>query len=222
MRSCTCPNCNANLSYDETSNREFMFCEFCGAKVLLDDFRTSHHIVDEAKIKQAETERIIKLKQLEIEQREREYARIEKEKKQAMIRKVGLIVGIIFAVAIIICLLSGNSTFAIILAFVAIIGVAIVAMVVAGNPEDKKRKDGLIKFPDLDIEEKKPNYLTIQETLRGCGFKNVKCVSMADVKLGLLVKTGSVETVMINGKKKNKGGGWYDPEAQIVIQYHGK
>ena len=90
MRACICPNCKANLCFDENNHREFMYCEFCGAKVLLDDYRSSHHIVDEAKIKQAETDRIIKLKKLEMEQQEKEYQRLEKEKRACIIAKAML------------------------------------------------------------------------------------------------------------------------------------
>lgn len=54
MRACKCPNCGANLKADD--DREFMFCEFCGARIDLVDRRTVHteHIIDEAKIKDAE------------------------------------------------------------------------------------------------------------------------------------------------------------------------
>ena len=54
MRACKCPNCGANLKADD--DREFMFCEYCGARIDLVDCRTVHteHIIDEAKIKDAE------------------------------------------------------------------------------------------------------------------------------------------------------------------------
>lgn len=54
MRACKCPNCGANLKADD--DREFMFCEFCGTRVDLVDYRTVHteHIIDEAKVKDAE------------------------------------------------------------------------------------------------------------------------------------------------------------------------
>ena len=68
MRSCLCPNCNAQISLDE--NREFGFCQYCGAKIMLDDFRSTHRVIDEARIKEAETERIIRLKELELEEKE--------------------------------------------------------------------------------------------------------------------------------------------------------
>lgn len=65
MRTLKCTNCNANLTIQD-DNRDFAFCEFCGTKIMLDDYRSTHRIVDEAKIKQAEVEREIKLKELEL------------------------------------------------------------------------------------------------------------------------------------------------------------
>ncbi len=55
MRTCNCPNCNANLTIDD-ENRDFAFCQYCGVKIMLDDYRSTHRVVDEAKIKQAEVE----------------------------------------------------------------------------------------------------------------------------------------------------------------------
>ena len=65
-----CPDCGQTLSIEE--NRTQAFCTYCGAKVLISNeneyvFRQ----VDEAGIQKAETERLIKLKELELqEQRE--------------------------------------------------------------------------------------------------------------------------------------------------------
>ena len=50
MRECVCPNCNANLSIHNT-NRDFAFCEFCGAKIMLDDYRITQHIINEAQLR---------------------------------------------------------------------------------------------------------------------------------------------------------------------------
>ena len=65
MRTLKCPNCSASLTIQD-DNRDFAFCEFCGTKIMLDDYRSTHRVVDEAKIKQAEVEREIKLKELEL------------------------------------------------------------------------------------------------------------------------------------------------------------
>lgn len=80
MRSFTCPACGANLTM-ETDNRVFAFCNYCGAKILLDDYRSTHHriseqrSVDETEICRIEAEKDIMLKQMDLEQKEKERKR---------------------------------------------------------------------------------------------------------------------------------------------------
>ncbi len=63
-----CPQCGAVLSVDST--REFSFCEYCGTKVLLkNENEYIYRTIDEAGIRQAETDRIVKMRQLEMEER---------------------------------------------------------------------------------------------------------------------------------------------------------
>ena len=79
-RTVKCPSCGADLTVKD-DNRDFMFCEFCGTKIDLIDQRIEHRIVDEARIIEAETERQIKLKHLEMEAKEYEHS--EQERKRA-------------------------------------------------------------------------------------------------------------------------------------------
>lgn len=76
MRTLKCTNCNASLSIQD-DNRDFAFCEYCGTKIMLDDYRSTHRIVDEAKIKQIEAEKEVKMKELELNEKRR----IDKQKK---------------------------------------------------------------------------------------------------------------------------------------------
>ena len=88
-----CPKCGANLSVEE-GHKQF-FCSYCGAKILLDndnEFVIRH--IDEADVKRVEYERVVKLRELDIEQQaaeERKQARIKKKKRQRVIT-LGLIV----------------------------------------------------------------------------------------------------------------------------------
>ena len=66
MRNCTCPNCSATLSFSD--DRDFGFCEYCGTKILLDDYRSTQRIIDDAKIKQVEVEKEIRLKELALQE----------------------------------------------------------------------------------------------------------------------------------------------------------
>lgn len=70
-----CPACGAELSVED--NREFSFCSYCGTKVMLSN--NNEHIyrnIDDARIKEAETDRVIRLKELEIQEREAARQRI--------------------------------------------------------------------------------------------------------------------------------------------------
>ena len=46
-----CPECGADISIEEGHKQ--CFCQYCGAKIILDDGNTTHtyHKVDEARIK---------------------------------------------------------------------------------------------------------------------------------------------------------------------------
>jgi len=90
MRCFNCNNCGANLTIED-ENRDFVFCEYCGTKIMLDDYRSTHRVVDEAKIKQVELEKEIKLKQLElIEQQQKDYIKTRKTKMIISFIVVGL------------------------------------------------------------------------------------------------------------------------------------
>lgn len=55
-----CPGCGADLSVED--NREFSSCSYCGTKVKINnDNEYIYRTIDEAGIKQAETDRIVKL-----------------------------------------------------------------------------------------------------------------------------------------------------------------
>ena len=74
MRACKCPNCGANLKVTD-DDREFMYCEYCGARIDLADRRTVHteHIIDDAKIKNAENvSRIVNIFAAPVEERQRQ------------------------------------------------------------------------------------------------------------------------------------------------------
>ena len=61
-----CPECGSSLRIEE--NRNDFFCTYCGAKILMNN--ENEHIIrniDEARMKEAETDRMIKLRQLELE-----------------------------------------------------------------------------------------------------------------------------------------------------------
>lgn len=82
-RTVKCPSCGAELSVRD-NNRDFMFCEFCGTKVRLDDYQETHRFVDEARIRESENKKELELKRMEFE---------EKKDKQALLVSGILLIG---------------------------------------------------------------------------------------------------------------------------------
>ena len=62
-----CPECGASLPIEE--GRTQVFCSYCGTKVIVtNDNEYIYRHIDEAGVKQAETDRMIRLRQLELEE----------------------------------------------------------------------------------------------------------------------------------------------------------
>lgn len=96
-----CPECGADISIEEGHKQ--CFCQYCGAKILIDDGTTTHTYrkVDEARIKEAEVEREIRLKELELEL----YDKQTKEKNQKLRHKylnaaicIAILISILFMI----------------------------------------------------------------------------------------------------------------------------
>lgn len=62
-----CPECNAQLKVDPS--REFIYCEYCGTKILLDKEEKITRNIDEAEIRKAEAEERIRIKEIESDEK---------------------------------------------------------------------------------------------------------------------------------------------------------
>lgn len=102
-RTVKCPSCGAELTAKD-DNRDFMFCEFCGTKVRLDDYRETHRYVNEAEVQRVKAEKELELKRMEMEEKKRKDD-IKEENKGLIIGAVG------FVVFMIICLLGSKGFF---------------------------------------------------------------------------------------------------------------
>lgn len=90
-----CPECKANLSVEE--GRKYYFCQYCGTKIMLEDDRvnkTYYTYRNEARLRQAEIDREIALKKLEIEKIKVE----QEEKRKNKNRKLKIVVSITLAI----------------------------------------------------------------------------------------------------------------------------
>ena len=61
-RTVKCPNCGGELTVKD-ENRDFMFCEYCGTKVRLDDYQETRRFV--------ENQKELELKRMEFEEKKR-------------------------------------------------------------------------------------------------------------------------------------------------------
>lgn len=226
MRTCNCPNCNANLTIDD-KDREFAFCQYCGTKIMLDDYRSTHRVVDEAKIKQAEIDREIRLRELKIKEAQMN----QKNQLRKVLTRIWI--GSIFAVAllcVIVWLIGGRDG-----GFDAVTclffvggpvvggGAYLIFKVLPDKDTDKELlRSGGIKLPKSIFPYDEETFATVESALRSAGFVNVSTINMHDVTLGLIQKPNLVESITINGEKVEHGGRVYVPTVPIVITYHGR
>ena len=222
MRTCNCPNCNASLTIDD-QDREFAFCQYCGAKMMLDDYRSTQRIIDEAKLRQTEVDREIRLKELNI----REAQMHQKNQLRKLLTYIWI--GSSFAVALlclIVWVIGGEGAYEGLFSIGVLVvgGGAYLIFKVMPDKENEKEmvQNGGIRFPRNLGDLSEQNYVTIQQKLLSAGFRNVTCANMHDVTLGLLQKPGMVESITVNGENIVSGGKIYMPDVPIVITYHGK
>ena len=221
-----CPDCGQTLSIEE--NRTQAFCSYCGAKILISNeneyvFRQ----VDEAGIKKAETDRIIRLREMEIAE------------KNSSLRKALTIIWIVLSlilivIAVVLMLSPGNDSMPgwaggflfLFYACAPIIGGG-GYLVFKWLPEKENEKiiekQGGIRFPNGLTPFTDKKFYAIEDSLRSTGFTNISCVNLHDLNiLTALINADKVNKVSINGTPITSGGKIYMPDVPIVITYHGK
>ena len=231
FQSVRCPDCGAYLSVEE--GKKSIFCSYCGANVIVtNDNEYINREVNEADIIRAETERMVKLHELEQ----------EKEVSPGEIIKtptgtIWLIVSVVLVVITFDIMSKSDEEmmYPIILLDMIIIlwGGIYVFFILPSITEDKlnnKRKEeiirikkemGAIKLPSGIMPFTGKNYEMVQYKLRMDGFTNVVCINMHDLTLGLFVKPGTIEKVEVDGKELYSSDELYYPDVEISIYYHG-
>lgn len=211
-----CPECGASLQMEEGRNK--MFCSYCGAQVILtNENEYVYRHIDEAGIKQAETDRMVELKKLEILEKKREEA--------AKIKVIKIIISIVLGAVAIIFITKGYGGNEPGYAMPGLICAMILLYMWLGSIGNRDN--------DIDIEDKiyipsgannfkNKNYQTVEAEFRSAGFSNIQCVSLQNLTTGLLKKPNMVESVSINGKdiKDFNNRAKVSPNAVVVISYH--
>jgi transcription elongation factor Elf1 len=224
MRSFTCPNCNAGISVEDDS-REFAFCQYCGTKIMLDDHRETHRYVDEAKVRQAETDRMIRLRELEMQEEEQK----RKNRIRSVLLKIWLgISAFTILLDLLVWIIYGGEYAALFFFYIVLLAVAggafLIFVVLPGRDAEQAllRNGNGIRFPRLDQSLEEMNFETLEQILKTAGFTNVNTINMHDLRLGLLTRPGRIESVTVNGKPISGLRKVYPADSQIVIRYHGR
>lgn len=207
-----CPECGSLLDIEE--GREFIYCSYCGAKVLIDN--ENEHIyrhIDEAGIKHEETERMVRLKQIEMAEKKREAA----HKALAFKIKASIIL-ILISIAMMILGQVGPLENLSLMAIFPMLAVFYIWIFTAGQDEHES-DDSQVRVP-LISDYQKNSYETIEERFRNAGFLNVKCVPLNDLSIGLFQKPDLVDSITINGHSVTTEGKKYPPNVPVVISYH--
>lgn len=211
-----CPECGATLNIEE--DREQAFCTYCGTKVLLHN--ENEHIyrhIDEAGIKQAETDRMVMLRKMELLEKRRASAQKVKTLKIGITVVLGLVMLICFGVGYSV---DGGSG-ALMVGMVC--GLIIMYMWLLNK--DKDDEDDLdlgdkAKVPSAITDYEKKSYSAIEAMFVSAGFTNVRSIPLNDLTMGVLKKPGTVDSITINGREITSGGKKFPKDAAVVISYH--
>lgn len=218
-----CPECGASLPIEE--GRTQVFCSYCGTKVIItNENEYIYRHIDEAEIKQAETDRLIKLKQIEIAEKKRAAA----EHTKSLKIKISLILAAIGIVMMTAGYMLGHGSgdsdsgfyMMSMVGFFPLMGAAYIWLFSKDKEDDEDDFGNKVKVPSGITDYEKKSYVAIEAMFRSAGFTIINCVPLNDLTFGLLRKPNMVESITINGKEVTSGGKKFLPDAKVVISYH--
>lgn len=209
-----CPECRANLSIEE--GRDFAFCSYCGTKVIMTN--ENEHIyrnIDEARVKEAETDRMIRLREMELAEKENSRDR----KSMIVAYTVALAFVLIGSLICIVQPLAGM--------WGIIIGGYVALFTFSKYDKKKKNKRKYVGANEVSITDAMEdcvcrNYQSTVMLFQGAGFTNVTAVPLHDLSIFSQKKNGQVETVTINGNEDFEEEDIYPKNAAVLITYHSR
>lgn len=208
-----CPECGATLPIEE--GREQIFCSYCGSKIIMtNENEYIYRKVDEAEIKQAETDRIIQMKKMEIIEKKREEAARTKRIKVKWTIVLGILAVIFIGVGYI------GTNYGFIMPGLICCIIMMYMWMMNDNKDEELEFGDKIKVPSGIVGYENKNYATIEAMFKSSGFTNVKTIPLNDLTVGLLKKPGMVESITINGQSVTTGGRKFLPSAIVIISYH--
>lgn len=209
-----CPECGADFQIEE--GRDMCFCTYCGNKILITN--ENEHIyrtVDEARVKEAEAKERIRLKELEIEEKENAQDRKSKAISYAVAAGVAV-------VGALICLFSETAGL-----IGVVIGMYIAIFTYTKSDNTKKKKRRYVNPDEIVIDEvmlyyREKNYNNVAQMFKSAGFIYVNAIPMDDLNFITQGKNGQVETVTIDGREDYEEGDVFRKNAPVLITYHSR
>lgn len=208
-----CPSCGADLPVEE--GREKIFCSFCGTPIVITN--ENEHIyrhIDEAKIKEAETEQMIMMRQMDMEEKStvaKKYLIMIWIGATALLLLIGIIGMTIDNEGMGMCLLLAMN-----------VGLWGGIGLFSTNKKKTRRYAGpnevIISEAMEDFSEK--NFNSVVMLFRGAGFSNVTAVPLNDLNMFTAKKNGQVEEVTINGSSDFSEGDVFPKTSNVLITYH--
>lgn len=139
---------------------------------------------NEAAMKYAETDQIIRIKQMEI---------VERSRKIGIIKTIlkilfSIVLGLIGAIFLIGAFSEDDGV-----GFMLVGMLCFLAMLLMwGNnvEHDLELPDGKIRVPQTISDYENMNYSVVKDIFENAGFTNIKCVALNDLKVGLLKSPG--------------------------------
>lgn len=212
-----CPECGASLDVEE--GRKQLFCEYCGAKIMLEnDHEYTYRSIDEAEIKKAETERILRLKEFEKAERAEKIS----NKVKIIVLSLSLALGASGIIMIAVGFSNDDYIGLSLAGLFAIEGAPFVAGIgfnLFDNSEDKEPSNR-IQVPISMSNAEGKEYSVVEAQFRGAGFSNITCVPLKDLRVGLLKKQGTVASLSVDGNTVVVSGQKCAPDVSVIISYH--
>ena len=212
LTSVKCPDCGASLSVEE--GRTQFFCSYCGAKVILtNENEYIYRHVDEAGVAQAETDRMIKLRRLQMEEKE-----AKNRKKWIVVWLVGSTVLMALGV---LGFTIGNDGLIICMILALMTGMAGALYFLIIPPRRSRVTAGdeaAISAEMKNLEDR--DYRSAVALFQIAGFQNVSAVPLRDLNLFTRGKNGKVEAVSIDGSTDFAEGDVFPRTAKVIITYH--
>lgn len=211
-----CPQCGADLSVE--NGREFSFCSYCGTKVMMSN--ENEHIyrnIDEARIKEAETERMVLMRQLDMEE------------KSSVSKKLLVAIWILGTAILIILGIIGLSIDNEGLGMCMMLGMCVgmwggLGLFGTSSKKKPRRYAGSNEVVITEAMEycSEKNYNAIVALFKGAGFTNVTAIPLNDLNMFNQKKNGQVESVTINGNDEFEEGDVFPKDSNVLITYHSK